>query len=175
MAQSRNDVLDSAIEVLRQGDSLTLDAVAAQAGLTKPGVVYHFKTKDILTAAVVDRVMDFWEEDLVGLAGDDPTPSQRLNAYLRYALLSDFDPSDLAFLADTRLRDVMIDQWKRRLDPWFGTDLGASPTERAAAKVARLIADGAWFDRSLGIVELTLEEREAVLASALDLISFSNA
>lgn len=171
MSLSRTDVLDSAIQVLRQGDKLTLDAVAVQTGLTKPGVVYHFRTKEILTKAVVDRVMDNWEADLQDRVKDETSAVDRLMAYLEYALLSEFDPSDLAFLADTNLRDAMVDQWKNRLDPWFGAEIGSTPAQKAAAQAARLIADGAWFDRSLAIVETSVEERQAVLDLARGLIS----
>ncbi|MEI5604275.1 helix-turn-helix domain-containing protein, partial [Streptomyces brasiliscabiei] len=57
------ELLDHAVEVLRRGDALTLDAVAREAGLTKPGVVHHFGTKEVLTVAVVNRIIDRWEAD----------------------------------------------------------------------------------------------------------------
>ncbi|MGQ4619417.1 TetR family transcriptional regulator [Nocardia sp. R7R-8] len=175
MAQTRTVLLDAAIEVLRNGGRLTLDAVAAQTGLTKPGVVYHFKTKEILMTAVVDHVVDSWEADLQDRVAVESTAVERLAAYLQYALLSEFDASDLAFLEETGLRRELVDQWKSRLDPWFGSDIGSTPNQRAAAQTARLVADGAWFDRSIGIVDLSLAERKAILELALSLISFDEA
>ena len=41
-------ILDAAFDVLRRGDTLTIAAVARDAGLTKPGVVHHFATKEVL-------------------------------------------------------------------------------------------------------------------------------
>jgi AcrR family transcriptional regulator len=36
---------------------LTLEAVAAAVGITKGGLIYHFKTKDELLGALVERMM----------------------------------------------------------------------------------------------------------------------
>ena len=43
---TKPEILDDAIEVLRRGEPFTIDAVAREAGLTKPGVVHHFETKE---------------------------------------------------------------------------------------------------------------------------------
>lgn len=61
---TKEEILDAALLVLRQDETLTLDSVARHTGLTKPGVVHHFKTKGALTVAVVERLMDLWELDL---------------------------------------------------------------------------------------------------------------
>ena len=50
-------ILDAAGAVLRRGDAraLTIDAVAAEAGLSKGGVLHHYASKDALILALVDR------------------------------------------------------------------------------------------------------------------------
>ena len=55
---NKTEILDAALVALRQGETLTLDSVAAHAGLTKPGIAHLFKTKGALTVAVVERLMD---------------------------------------------------------------------------------------------------------------------
>ena len=42
----------------------TLDAVAARAGVSKGGLLYHFGSKDALTAGLIERLMDLTEEDI---------------------------------------------------------------------------------------------------------------
>lgn len=148
---SKIEILDHAIEVLRRGDALTMDAVAREAGLTKPGVVHHFSTKETLVVAVVDRIIDRWEADLTAQAPDDASPHEKLRAYVDYALTSEFDHSDLAFMVDVRIRDGLAEQWVARLKPWFGDDLTGTPQQRGSLRAARLIADGAWFNKALGI------------------------
>ncbi|WGW12003.1 TetR/AcrR family transcriptional regulator [Saxibacter everestensis] len=163
---SKTNILDAAIKVLRHGQTLTIDSVAREAGLTKPGVVHHFATKATLTLAVVDHVMDIWENDLLARASSEADAPTKLRAYVEFALTSPMDPSDLALFADARLRDELSEQWVRRLDPWFGTSI-----DHPAARAARFIADGAWFDRSLGIVDLTEAQLEDILAVAMRLIN----
>jgi AcrR family transcriptional regulator len=59
-ASSRQKLLDAAVDIIsRQGvQELTIDAVAAAAGVTKGGLIYHFKTKDELLGALVERMVD---------------------------------------------------------------------------------------------------------------------
>ncbi|PCE43414.1 TetR family transcriptional regulator, partial [Acinetobacter baumannii] len=52
---NKNEILELAIAVLRRGEPLTLDAVAKEVGLTKAGLVHHFRTKEVLAEAVGDR------------------------------------------------------------------------------------------------------------------------
>ncbi len=49
--------------VAAQGvQELTIEGVAAAAGVTKGGLIYHFKTKDELLAAVVQALIEEWEQ-----------------------------------------------------------------------------------------------------------------
>ena len=100
---TKTEILDSALEVLRSGGALTIDAVARAVGITKPGVVHHFPTKDRLSMAVVDHLLDHWETELMHRAGPDPDAVTRLRAYVEFALLNELDPADLAALADLSL------------------------------------------------------------------------
>jgi AcrR family transcriptional regulator len=42
----------------------TLDAVAARAGVSKGGLLYHFGSKDALTAGLIERLMDLTDQDI---------------------------------------------------------------------------------------------------------------
>ena len=55
---SRDKILDAAMALVAEGgvQQLTMEAAAAAAGVTKAGLVYHFKTRDDLLAAVVDNM-----------------------------------------------------------------------------------------------------------------------
>lgn len=169
---TRAELLDRAIEVLRRGEALTLDAVARESGLTKPGVVHHFETKDGLTAAVIDRIVERWDNELRSrLGAASGTARERLRAYVDFSLTAQFDGGDLAFLADLRLREELCRQWVERLGPWFGADLDGGLAQHPALQAARLLADGAWLDQALGIVAMTDAQKAAVRDVALRLIT----
>ena len=56
---SREKLLDAAADLIAKNsvNELTLEGVAAAAGVTKGGLIYHFKTKDDLLGALVERMV----------------------------------------------------------------------------------------------------------------------
>ncbi|RQT37190.1 TetR/AcrR family transcriptional regulator [Burkholderia contaminans] len=70
-SSSRDRLLDAAAElVASQGiQNLTIEAVAAAAKVTKAGLVYHFKTRDDLLAALIERVVG--ELDMLDLRAQE--------------------------------------------------------------------------------------------------------
>jgi TetR/AcrR family transcriptional repressor of bet genes len=82
----RQQILKAAHQVaLRQGiDGITVRAVAARAGLSHGLVLFHFKRKDQLVSALLDRVL---AATLSLRVGDDVarvgSPLERLRALLR--------------------------------------------------------------------------------------------
>jgi AcrR family transcriptional regulator len=73
----RGHLLDAAEQVvLRDGpSSLTIDAVAKEAGVSKGGVLYAYSTKDALIEAMMARVVANYERmvaEYMAAAGDRP-------------------------------------------------------------------------------------------------------
>ncbi len=71
--------------VVRDGvGKLTLDAVAAEAGFSKGGVLYHFRTKDDLVRGMVARLIEEFDGEIERHIAADPEPVGRLvRAYLK--------------------------------------------------------------------------------------------
>src|SRR3954465_8010172 len=65
-ALTRNRLLDAAAAVVRRdgAQALTLDAVAAEAGVSKGGLLYHFKTKRDLVQAMIERWLAEFQRDI---------------------------------------------------------------------------------------------------------------
>jgi AcrR family transcriptional regulator len=59
-SSKRDQLLDAAAAVVSQHgvQQLTIDAVAMAANVTKAGLIYHFKTRDDLLAALVERMVN---------------------------------------------------------------------------------------------------------------------
>lgn len=170
MAKTTKQLLDDAISVLRCGGVVTIDSVASAAGMSKAGVVHHFPSKEALMVGVVNRVLDIWEDQLNAATKGSTDPVERLRAYVDLGVLADFDGSDLALLADVKLRDTLAALWQERLRPWFGEDAPGTPAQKASLQAARLIADGAWTDQALGLITVTDEQKTLVRSIAQRLI-----
>ena len=71
---------------------LTLEAAAAEAGLSKGGVLYHFPTRDALVAGMVVKIIEEFDRDIEAhLDGDAECPGAFTRAYIRATM--DADPA----------------------------------------------------------------------------------
>lgn len=83
---AKSKILQAAEAVLRREGprGLSVDAVVAEAGLSKGGFFYHFKTKEELLIALVRALGEEMMADVLALAGEDPEPRGRaLRAVIR--------------------------------------------------------------------------------------------
>lgn len=70
---TRERILAAATEVARTdgAGNLSLDAIAARAGVSKGGLLYHFPTKAALLKAVVERFVSDFETDMKQREGSE--------------------------------------------------------------------------------------------------------
>ena len=152
---TKHRLLDAAATVVRRdgAQSLTLDAVAKEAAVSKGGLLYHFKSKHDLVGAMVGRwLAEFGRE----IEEADP-------AFVRgYVKASTPDEHELgmlaALVADPTLLGAVRDQygaWQDRVEREARNPVDGT--------VARLAADGLWLAELLGMGPPTGELRDRVL------------
>ncbi|GAA1667488.1 TetR/AcrR family transcriptional regulator [Fodinicola feengrottensis] len=170
---ARAKILDAAVRVItRDGVSrLSVDLVAAEAGISKGGFFYHFKTKVSLLGAVVEYLHDEVGRTIAEHAGDgdwlrryvewgvlaEGADADRMSALLRVLLLAaDDNPAilDGARAANTRTIGAALAQ---------GADAGT-------ALVVQLTLDGLWLNQALGTLTLDRAERLSIRDSLFRLI-----
>ena len=159
---TRARLLDAAGAVIRRDgpQALTLDAVAAQAGVSKGGQLYHFASKRELLDALVARWLDEFDRDIEAEAG---------NFAERYVRASDGAKAEeagllAALVADPQVLGAVGERhagWQDRV-----ASEGGDPVD---ATVARLAADGLWLADLLGIAPPEGDLRRRVLARLVDL------
>jgi len=152
-ASTRDRLLDAAEVVVteRGTNALTLDAVAAEAGVSKGGLLYHFHAKDDLLQAMIQRMIQAYRSRLdAALANSDPAPGSFTHACIN--ALSDLPPAEqarfqrlssallAAVTADPRLLDPLRTLY-RELFSRIATD-GIPPGNALAAFA---ICDALWF------------------------------
>ncbi|MFY8100985.1 MAG: TetR family transcriptional regulator, partial [Allorhizobium sp.] len=59
-------ILEAALEVFSQRGfhGSTIDQIAEVAGMSKPNLLYYFRTKEAMHRALIDRVLENWLEPL---------------------------------------------------------------------------------------------------------------
>lgn len=162
MDTARERILNAAEARLLSGGpaALVLEAVAADAGVSKGGLLYHFASKEALVAGLCERMLARFDHELEALSAADP---QRAGAWTRAYLASTVTdagkPADnsaqlmagiLASLGrDSRHLELVREhfaRWHRRLE--------SDGIDRATATLVRLAADGLWLSALLGLQRL---------------------
>ena len=159
---TRAKLLDAAGAVIRRDgpQALTLDAVAAQAGVSKGGLLYHFRSKRELLDGLVGRWMDDFQRDIDAESG---------NFARRYVAANDgAHAEEVGMLAALVADPQVLAAVRERHETWQDrvASEGGDPVD---ATVARLAADGLWLADLLGTAPPRGELRERVLARLLEL------
>jgi AcrR family transcriptional regulator len=165
----RTALLDASLRLLRvpAGADITLDAVAREAGVTKPGLMYHFPTREALMLAIVDHAAAGLERAMTEVLGGPPadaTPAERIRAYAEVAAHGSDSRAEYAIYTEAAYRPGLAGPWLERLARWLDLPAGLDPRTRAALTVARLAADGLWAAEATGVFPPRPEDRDAVIA-----------
>lgn len=172
---TRETILESAfLLVQNEGiNRLTLDAVAAQANVSKGGLLYHFPSKEALIKGMIDHLFEHSHQQMEQDASDShETAGKWASAYIRTTFLAekqDLKITSALLAALVNNPDLLepvrayYDEWQRRME-----HDGIDP---AIATICRLASDGLWFAELFGLAPLDqngLRERvqEALLRLA---------
>lgn len=145
-------ILRAALEVIdAEGvDALTFDAVAARAGLTRAGVVYHYATRDELVEAVGGFLLETWRSELVralDVPVEESSVTQRVVALVRSCIDGRVTPGEFAFLAGAGAASDRVDRaWESMRHEWVGQWDELTPGQH----VAILASDGYWLNVASG-------------------------
>jgi AcrR family transcriptional regulator len=165
----RNRLLNAAERVVaRDGvQSLTLEIVAKEAGVSKGGLLYHFPSKAALIRGVVDRMAaqcDADHEKAIDAAGPE-APGRFTKAYLE-ARTEPFKDEELplhtAILAATGTDPQLLDPFRKRCCEWQGR-LENDGIDPALAMIVKLAMDGLCLGRLMGMPVPEGELRDKVL------------
>ena len=139
--------------VLRDGvGHLTLEAAAAESGLSKGGVLYHFPSRDALVAAMVTRIIELFEADIASHLPTPGTPEAGLpgafaRAYIQSTVAPAVDGDErlgAALLAAAAAEPALLVPLQEAADGWQArmVDDGLDPSH---ATVIRMACDGLWM------------------------------
>lgn len=126
--RNRQIILDAALEVFSTHGfrGATLDQIAAQAGLSKPNLLYYFDSKDAIHRDLLTRLLDTWLDPL-RMIDKDGEPQAEIMAYLRRKLEMSRD-----FPRESRLFANEILQGAPRIEEFIRNDLRVLVDEKAA-------------------------------------------
>jgi AcrR family transcriptional regulator len=149
----KQHLFEQAIElVAHKGvDGLTIENLAAAAGMTKGGVQYHFHTKDQLVTELLAVLLQYVDDAITFEAGPDAHGAAWLCAYVGITLR---EPSAADGVAASLLAAMPPDdpraepfrltsaRWRERAE--------RGVKDKALAQIIRMAADSAWIELIYG-------------------------
>ncbi|MGQ9662408.1 MAG: TetR/AcrR family transcriptional regulator [Kiritimatiellia bacterium] len=167
-------ILDAAERiVLERGAShMSMDAIAARAGISKGGLMYHFPSQKSLLRAMLERFIARVEKSrMKRLAKLPPSSVRHLKAYLLtwLSLGAAARRSASALLASaTREPEMMALVKHRHRQVWAEFLQGLQNPQRAV--ILALAGEGMWMAELLDVSALSRKERREVRQNLLRLI-----
>ena len=172
---TRSQLLDAAEAVVAQAGvrNLTLDAVAARSGISKGGLLYHFRSKEDLAAAMIERSIAWFDDALVEAgAGDHDVQGRFTRAYVRATLgLTPLTGSGFDNLCSAITTALL--SFPERLGPVQeqGTrtqdGIEKDGLDPVLATIIRLAVDGIWLSENFNLMRFDKDMKAKVAARLL--------
>ncbi len=177
---NRVAVLEAAIRVAEEQGlaAVTIDSVAAAAGMTKGGLLYHFPNRQALLLAVYTHLAQAWEAEMRAALGavppEEASAQEKLRAYVRVATRS-MTRAELLLLADAGSNTELLEPWAHVAAQWAPTlptpDADGEYPERLVHElVARMAADGLWSYETLTGIEVPAALRARIAEHIITLL-----
>lgn len=173
---NRSKILDAAIRVVdRDGiTAVTFDSVAAEAEVTRGGMIYHFPSREALIEAINKQLADQWEASLVMHAGkpsEQTTALERQVAYQR-ASAHGATRAVLLFLLEFSNNPELAKPWDRIIENWSAPEPEDLDDIAAMSRfIARLAADGLWSYQYVSNKPLKSAVRKRVAESLIKMLT----
>lgn len=173
--QTRDRILQAAIEVIKRegAANVTLQKVAAAAGVSKGGFLYHFGSKDALLAGLLDETLTVLDEELESrveeFADVHGARGAFAFAYLDYVRepYKAADDSSASILAAAALDDDLLASTRAMFIRWQDRLVHHDGLGETTALLARIVGDGLWLIDLFGLAPPSEANRRKVL----DLVS----
>lgn len=125
--RNRAAILDAGLDVFSEDGfkGATLDRIAKSAGLSKPNLLYYFKSKEAIYEALLERLLDTWLDPLRAMDADGD-PVEELKSYARRKLIMSRD-----YPRESRLFATEILRGAPRIGEVLSSDLKALVDEKA--------------------------------------------
>ena len=147
----RDRIIAGALELAhRDGfDTLTFDALAEHVGLTRGGVIYHFRNKTELLEGIASAFFERWRAEALEALGkplEEASRAERIEALVRSVVDGEILPWEVSFmLSATPEAEMLKDAWDTLRHEWVGETFELTPMQR----VALLAVDGWWANRAV--------------------------
>lgn len=160
-------MLDAAAQVIAEQGvaNLTLERVAAQANVSKGGLLYHYGTKQELVVALLDDTLGSADRRLEELAADNEHDKGAFaTAYLDFVREHSHDDGAASgVFAAAALDEGDLSPAREQFAVWQQRLIDDDGLDETAALLARVVGDGLWLIDLFGLAPPTDQQRRTLL------------
>ncbi|SDJ51357.1 TetR/AcrR family transcriptional regulator [Microbulbifer yueqingensis] len=173
----KDEIIRAAEEVVREKGArkLTLDAVAAQCGLSKGGLLHHFRTKQALLQAMLESAVareGGCAADYLARAGDGPGTALAARIHSMFSLMQDDESLPRSLIAAVAEDPALLEPIREK-EERVRREICASVKDPELAQLLLFASRGMFFARVFGLMEPGDPQferlRERLLAMAADI------
>ncbi|MDQ0967156.1 AcrR family transcriptional regulator [Flavobacterium sp. W4I14] len=148
---------------------VTFQAIADKTGLSKGGIIHHFRNKEDLLKELMNQSLAELTEWIV----EEKKSSKEVGslAYLRFII----DKSNDLFYRRTMkiiTHVILINpEYRKGWDEWFSTHIGNGDDGEQGIKhlIVMLVADGLWYSDNLGAYDISDKKKQQILEMLIKL------
>lgn len=147
----RDRILDAAVNVINRDGvrAVTFESVAAEARLTRGGLLYHFPSREALLRGIDEYLAQAWEasmETLLGKRADEASALERYQTFVRVSAQS-ATRAELMFMLESADPEAGERPWGPAVQRWAPSAPEGGNVDPTTLDnfVARLAADGLWI------------------------------
>lgn len=163
-------ILDAANRVILDNgtNALTLDSVAKQAGISKGGLLYHFRNKESLIMGMVERFVAEFD------AAIDKEIQKSGGDWLKAYILTSFknnperEKISCALFAAFANNPDLLEPLRKKTVEWQ-KKIEANAVSPEIGAIIRLTLDGLWLSDLIGFASPALSLRKKILNSLLEI------
>jgi AcrR family transcriptional regulator len=169
---SKQLILNTAAEIGATADwhQVTFQAIADKTGLSKGGIIHHFRNKEeLLEELVLQSLVELteWIDDEKKNSGNDIAPI----AFLRFVIKKSNDIHYRRTMKVILQAALINEHYKKMWDNWFTQHIagGSLADLDTNTLIIMLVADGLWYADNLGVYNITPQKKQQILNKLLSL------
>lgn len=169
---SKQLILDTGAEIGATGGwhQVTFQAIADQTGLSKGGIIHHFRNKEELLEELVRQSLvelTEWIVEEKKVSGNNVAPI----AFLRFVIKKSSDIRYRRVMKVILQAALINEHYKKMWDEWFTEHIsgGSVADLDVNSLIIMLVADGLWYADNLGFYGISSEKKEQIVSKLLNL------
>jgi len=170
--ESKQLILEAAAEIGASADwhQVTFQAIADHTGLSKGGIIHHFRNKEELLEELMRQSLaelTAWIREEKRTAGNEIASI----AFLRFVIKKSDDIHYRRTMKVIMQAALVNTQYKKMWDNWVTENIsGVSVADQSInSLIIMLVADGLWCADNMGVYDISAQQKAQILNKLLSL------